>query len=236
MTENRDRVKGFRRSHPVFFWGLASIALLLLGATAVVAMRIPDYRAEAATLDMAMSQAERETRDRILNSQARRSELAIALLQREMRLRAMEAKGLHLAISIEDSALYLRHGSATLREAPVTIGPDSTIQGPDGRSWRLVRALGERHLREKEVDPVATVPEWVYVSRGDPVPAEEDRTRAGVLGRYVLRLDDGTEIHTRPSAGPFAEGTRPAGFIVEREQDMRAIFDALRVDTPVYIY
>jgi hypothetical protein len=236
MPDTITPVKGIRRRHPLFFWGLTTAGLLLATASAVVAMRIPQYQAEASAIDRAMTEAERATRDRILNSQARRSELAMALLQRELRLRSLEEKGAHLAISLEDSTLYFRHGPATLRQVRLEIGPDSTVSAPDGRTWRLVRALGERHLVAKETNPTYTVPEWVYASRGEPVPPEEARRVEGGLGRYVLRLDDGTEIHTRPASGPFAEGIRPAGFIVENETDMRAIFDALRVDTPVYIY
>jgi hypothetical protein len=99
-----------------------------------------------------------------------------------------------------------------------------------------VRGLGERHLVEKQRDPVYEVPEWVYVSRGMPLPPPAERRVEGGLGRYVLRLDDGTEIHSRPASGPLATGVHPGGFIVENESDLGAIFDGLEVDTPVYIY
>jgi hypothetical protein len=236
MTGFYGQVKSVRDTHPVFFWGAFTLLILLLSGTMVMATRIPLYRAESVNLDRTMSSAERETRDRILNSQARRSELALALLQREIRLRSVEQDEVHLAIEIEDSMLALRHGPATLRETRITIGADSTIRAPDGKSWRLVQALGERHIRAKEVSPTYTVPDWWYVSRGLAVPPEAERRVEGGLGRYVLRLDDGTVIHTRPQTGPYAEGVPPAGFIVEDEAEMRAVFDALSIDTPVYIY
>jgi hypothetical protein len=236
MPEFRDDMRTLKRDHPIFFWGITTVALVLLLATVAMAIRIPQYRAQAATLDARMSETERETRDRILNSQAKRSELAIALLQRELRLRALEEESIHLAISVSDSSLSLRHGDATLREVPLTIGPDSTVMGPDGHTWRLVQALGERHLVEKERNADLTVPDWVYHSRGEPIPPADQREVEDGLGSYLLRLDDGTEIHTRPASGPFATGARPAGFIVENESDMAAIFDAISIDTPVYIY
>ncbi len=236
MPRFREDMRNLKRDHPIFFWGIAVVTLVLLTATAAMAIRIPQYRSQAATLDERMSEEERETRDRILNSQAKRSELAMALLQRELRLRALEENSIHLAISVSDSTLALRHGDATLREVPVTIGPDSTVMGPGGRTWRLVQALGERHLVEKERDADLTVPDWVYHSRGEQIPPDPERTVDGGLGSYLLRLDDGTEIHTRPDTGPFASGARPAGFIVESEDDMAAIFDAISIDTPVYIY
>ena len=224
------------RDHPLFFGGMLTIGLVLLFATIAMAVRIPNYRNQAAALDARMSETERETRDRILNSEARRRDLAMALLQRELRLRAVEENAVHLAISITDSTLSLRHGDATLREAPITVGPDSTVTGSDGQNWRLVQALGERHLVEKQRDADLIVPEWVYHARGEEVPSTTERRVDDGLGSYLLRLDDGTEIHTRPTTGPFAVGARPAGFIVENEGDLAAIFEAISVDTPVYIY
>ena len=236
MREFRGDVKKIRREHPIFFWGMGAFVLILVIGTLVMAIRIPAYRTQAASLDDSMSETERATRDRILNSRARRSDLAIALLQRELRLEALEENSIHLAISVEDSTLTLRHGPATLRQTKVLIGRDTTITGAEGRTWRLVRPLGERHVEEKLENSRYTIPEWVYVARGEAVPPESERTMAGGAGDYLLRLDDGTEIHTRPATGPFATGARPAAFIVEQEEDMAAIFDAISTDTPVYIY
>lgn len=233
MTEPREPL---RRSHPVFFWGMVSLAALLLTAAVAVAVRIPAYVSQATELDRRMTEAERETRDRVLESRTRRAELAIALLRRELRLKSLDENDVHLAIDTEDSVLLLRHGPAILRRARLRIGPDSTVRAPDGRSWRFVRALGERRVEAKEVSPEYVVPEWVYLSRGEPVPPEPERRVAGGLGRYVLRLDDGTEIHSEPQAGPLRDAVIPASFTVPEESDLRAIFDAVPIDTPVFIY
>lgn len=235
MTEKDTPLQGIRRRHPVFFWGSTALLLILVTATAVVASRIPKYQRDAAAIDAQMTEAEKATRDRILESEARRSELAMALIQRELRLKATREKRLHLAISVEDSTLSLRHGPATLREVRIDIGPDSTISAPDGRTWRLVQALGERHLKEKQTEPTVTIPEWVYLSRGDPVPPEEERQMKGALGRYVLKLDDGTEIYSKPKEGPFAEAVKPASFAVP-ERELGVMLEALKIDMPVYIY
>lgn len=235
MTE-RPSIGSLRRDHPIFFWGTAALILVLISGSAFIAARVPTYRREAAQLERQMSEQEKATRDQILDSQTRRSELAVALLQREMRLKALQEKQIHLAISLEDSTLSLRHGPATLRAVRVTIGGDSVIRAASGETWRLVRALGERHIAEKEVGASYTLPEWLYASRGEPIPPAEQRELDEGLGEYVIRLDDGSEIYTRPEAGPFAEGVKPASFVVESEGDMRAIFDAIRRDTPVYIY
>ena len=236
MADSKPSLRSLRRDHPVFFWGTMVVLLLFLGAAGMVAVRVPQYRREAAEIDRRMSEQERQTRDELLAAQTRRTELGIALLQRELRLKALEEKGLHLAINTEDSTLSLRHGPATLRQVRVQIGGDSVINAPGGQSWRFVSALGERHVQDKDVGASYTIPEWVYLSRGQAVPPEEERRVDGGLGRYVLRLDDGTEIYSRPREGPFAEGVKPASFVVESEADLRAIFDAIGRDTPVYIY
>ena len=235
MADIRSSMGELRRDHPIFFWGMASLAGLLLVLTLVVAVRIPQYARQMAMMDGQLDDAERETRDRILHSQTRRSELALALLQRELRLKALEEQEIHLALSTEDSTLSLRHGDATLRQIPVVVGGDSVITASDGRTWRFVRALGERHLRDKENSPTVTIPEWVYISRGQPVPPEAERRLEGGGGRYVLRLDDGSEIDSRPEEGPLATGVKPGSFMAE-EEELQAIFDALETDTPVYIY
>lgn len=224
-----------RRDHPVFFWGIVSLIAVLIGASVVVASRVPAYRSDAARLDSQMSAAERATRDRILASRAKRSELALALLQRELRLRELEQKGLHLAIDTDSALLYLRHDRATLRRASVRIGPDSIVHAPDGRTWRFVRALGQRHVQEKQTSPTYTVPEWVYIGQGVPVPPEDQRQVPGGLGDYVLRLDDGTEIYSVPEAGPLRGQVKPAAFMVD-ESELQAIFDAVPAQTPVFIY
>lgn len=235
MADIRSSIRQLRGDHPIFFWGMASLAALLLVLTLVVAVRIPQYARQMAMMDRQLDDTERATRDRILHSQTRRSELALALLQREMRLKALEEEEIHLAVNTEDSTLALRHGAATLREIPIQVGGDSVISAPDGRTWRFVRAAGERHLREKLNSPTVTIPDWVYVSRGLPVPPESERRVEGGGGRYVLRLDDGTEIYSRPEEGPLATGVKPGAFMAD-EDELQAIFDALKTETPVYIY
>ncbi|HEX2078836.1 MAG TPA: L,D-transpeptidase [Longimicrobium sp.] len=235
MSEPRPSLRGLRREHPLFFWGTLAVAGLFVVAAAVVASRVPRYRAETQHFNAQLTAAQRATRDSLLQAHQKRTQLAIAVLRRDMRIRSLQNSKRHLAIVLEDSVLELRQGRATLRRARVAIGADSTIRAPDGRTWRLVRPVGERKIADKQRSPTYTIPEWVYVSRGQPVPAEGERRVAGGLGMYVLRLDDGTEIYSKPSAGPLADTVKPAGFMA-RARDLAAIFDAVSEDTPVYIY
>ncbi len=219
----------------MFFWGTLVLATLFIAGAAAVGMRVPRYQEETAHFNAQLTAAQRATRDSLLEHQQKRTQLAVAVLRRDMRIRSLEERKRHLAIVLEDSVLELRHGRATLRRAKLTIGPDSTIRAADGRTWRLIRPVGERKIAERQNSPTYTVPEWVYVSRGQPVPAEGERKIKGALGTYVIRLDDGTEIYSKPTAGPLAETVKPGAFMAQA-RDLAAIFDAVGEDTPVYIY
>jgi L,D-transpeptidase YbiS len=235
MSEPTKRRSSFWRDHPVFLWGSLALMALLLAGAGIIASRVPKYRAEMAMFNAQMTAAERATRDSVLANREKRTQLAMAILQRDIRIRALQQKKVHLAVVLDDSVLELRHGRATLRRAKIQIGQDATVRAPDGRTWRLVRPVGERRVAEKQQSPVYTVPEWVYVQKGLPIPPEAERRVAGGLGTYVIRLDDGTEIHTEPQRGPLAGQVKAASFQA-RARDMGAIFGAVRDEMPVYIY
>jgi hypothetical protein len=230
-----DRDPDFRREHPIFFWGAVALTVIFTIAAVAVGLRVPRYRSDIAQLNQTMSATQRATRDSLLAHRARRTSLALAVLRRDMRIRSFETRKRHLAISLQDSVLELRQGTATLRRAHLQVGPDSTIRAADGRVWRLVRPLGERHVAELLDSPNYLVPEWVYVARGQAIPPEPQRRVPGALGAFVIRLDDGTEIYSRPSSGPFANGVKPGAFVAS-PRDLEAIFAAVGEDTPVYIY
>ncbi len=235
MNDPRPPRRGLRREHPVFFWGTLVLVGLFVAGAAAVGTRVPRYRTETAHFNAQLTEAQKATRDSLLQHQAQRTQLAVAVLRRDIRIRSLEQKEQHLAIVLEDSVLELRMGRATLRRAKLDIGPDSTVRAPDGRTWRLIRPVGERKIAERQNSPTYTIPEWVYVSRGQPVPAEAERRVRGGLGAYVIRLDDGTEIYSQPTTGPLAQAVKPGAFMAQTG-DLAAIFDAVGDDTPVYIY
>ncbi|MBV9110860.1 MAG: hypothetical protein JO306_15725 [Gemmatimonadetes bacterium] len=235
MDDTEPRREGFRREHPAFFWGSIALIVLFVGAAAAMAMRIPRYNREAEMFTAQMTAAQKQAQAELLQHRQRRTQLAVAVLQRDLRIRSLQTAKRHLAIVLKDSVLELRQGRATLRRAKLSIGPDSIIRAPDGRQWRFVRGVGERRIASVQENPTITIPEWVYVSRGQPVPPESERRVSGGMGSYVITLDDGTEIYTQPTSGPLKDTVIPAGFMV-RGGDLAAIFDAVGEDTPVYIY
>jgi len=233
--DSAPRREGFRREHPVFFWGSVALIALLVAAAGAVAYRVPRYQKEAAQIAQRMTAEQRATRDELLEHRKQRTQLAIAVLQRDLRIKSLQTNKRHLAIVLKDSTLELRQGRATLRRAKLAMGRDSIVRAPDGRSWRFVQGVGERHIAQREQNPTVTIPDWVYVSRGQPVPPEGERRVAGGMGAYVITLDDGTRIYSQPQAGPLKDAVIPAGFMAQA-RDLASIFDAVDKDTPVYIY
>lgn len=223
------------RRHPLFVGGVSALVVLLLVATGVVLWRGWRYHREEAYYSARLSADERALRDRILEARSRHAALGLALLRRELRIRSAERRQLHLALSLDSGYLDLRHGPVTVRRARIQVGPDTVVRTPDGRIWRLVRPLGERRIARKLREPTIELPPWVYVLRGQPIPPPEARRVPGGLGRYVLLLDDGTEIYSPPRQGPLQGWVKPGGILVP-EADLAAIFDAVSEDVPVYIY
>ena len=227
--------ESFRRKHPFFFWGTVTLIAFFVAAAVTMAMRIPRYNSEAEEIASRMTVEQRRTREELTAHRQKRTQLAVAVLRRDMRVRSLETRQRHLAVVLEDSVLELRQGRATLRRARLAIGADSIVRAPDGRSWRFVRGVGERHITALRRNPTITIPDWVYVSRGQPVPPEGERRVTGGMGAYVITLDDGTEIYSQPAAGPLKDAVVPAGFMAQA-RDLAAIFDAVNEETPVYIY
>ena len=235
MDETAPRRTGFRAEHPVFFWGTVSLIALLVVAAAAVGARIPRYNREAGEIASRMTAEQQRTRAELTQNRETRTRLAVAVLQRDLRIKSLQTRQRHLAIVLKDSMLELRQGRATLRRAKLVIGRDSIVRAPDGRSWRFVRGVGEKHIARREQNPTVTIPDWVYVSRGQPVPPEGERRVEGGMGSYVITLDDGTEIYSQPRTGPLKDAVVPAAFMAQA-RDLAAIFDAVNEDTPVYIY
>jgi hypothetical protein len=98
MDETAPRRTGFRAEHPVFFWGtVALIALLVIGAAAVGA-RIPRYNHEADEIASRMTAEQRRTRAELMEHRQKRTQLAVAVLQRDMRIKSLQTRQRHLAI------------------------------------------------------------------------------------------------------------------------------------------
>src|SRR2546423_9415464 len=161
--------KDFRRAYPgfVFVLGLGLAAMIAVDAW-LVAKRVK-YNHDVAQLRAHMTEAERQRRDLILQSEEYKLPIAIQLAKRQAKF----DKRLHLNVSIDSSRMYLTREGALLREMPVQFGP-------------------ERPAAESDTTPPAAIP------RGERTVADLSDTKITLDGgAYILsakNVNDSTPI------------------------------------------
>jgi L,D-transpeptidase YbiS len=104
------------------------------------------------------------------------------------------------------------------------------------RKWVFDTPRGVFKVRNRRENPVWTKPDWAFVEEGLPIPRRRsDRVETGVLGEYALDLEDGYMIHgtlyERLLGRPVSHGCVRLG-----KDDLRAVWKAAPIGTPVYIY
>jgi len=197
----------------------------------VLAFKGWQYGRETARLRARMTEVERRRTDAIVESNANRMQIMVALARRD----AVGDEGLNLAVSAEKGAMFLQREGAQLREMPVKIGPEATVGTPPDEV-RLAPPLGKRVV-VKLVDSSYAweVPAWVWTQRGQTPPP--NRRIEGALGPMAILLDGGAVIYSRPATGPLADDAYvlPGGVRAEAA-DLEAIRENLAPGMPAYFY
>jgi hypothetical protein len=207
--------------------GMAALVLTDL----VLAYERMRYGQELARMRASMTETERGRVDAIAASEENRLAVAVELARRQ----ALGDTELHLAVDAEKGRLYLERQGATLREMRVRLGPEATVgTAPD--AVLLAPPLGERSVaRVVDGSYRWMVPEWVYVDRKLPVPA--DRQMTGALGPLAVILDSGAVLYSRPAVGPLSDEdyVLPGSVRVEAP-DFEAIREILQPGMAVYFH
>lgn len=155
----------------------------------------------------------------------------------ERTLDARTPRGAYLVVSATDNEFELRRGDELLREGLCSTGSYVQLRGQDGREWLFETPRGLFRIQNKRTNPVWTKPDWAFVEAGLPVPplGSPERVERGVLGDYALSLGDGYLIHgtlyQRLLGRPVTHGCVRLG-----DADLEAVYRALPVGAPVYIY
>ena len=227
----RARWADFRRSHPgLIATGLVAVIAFAAMDAWIIAKRAR-YRKEIERLRSSRTQLERNRTDEILSQEENKLRVAVALLRRQARMEG----GLHLAVSVDSSAMYLEREGALLREMPVQIGPERRVGTPPD-TVRLAPPRGVRTIaRVLGGQDAWEVPPWVYADRGLSAPAE--RLVRGALGPAAILLEGGTIVYSMPSAGPLNDSAYVLpGAVRARAEDLLAILPNLSAGTRVYFY
>jgi hypothetical protein len=206
------------------------IAALLLLDLVLVYERV-QYGRELARMGAALTEAETRRVDAIAGAEENRLAIAVELARRQ----ALGDTDLHLAVDTGNGLLYLERQGARLREMRVRLGRAATVGAPPD-AVPLAPPLGKRSVA-RVVDGAYrwAVPEWVYVDRGWPVPA--DRQVSGALGPLAVFLDSGAVLYSRPAEGPLSEASyvMPGSVMVEAPE-LEAIRENLQPGMGVYFH
>jgi L,D-transpeptidase YbiS len=153
------------------------------------------------------------------------------------KLSRLAPKGNYLVIDQTRNRLYIKKDGEVVREAICSAGSGMVLQTHDGkRKWVFDTPRGVFKVRNRRSNPVWTKPDWAFVEDGLPIPSRRsDRVETGVLGEYALDLEDGYMIHgtlyERLLGRPVSHGCVRLG-----KEDLRAVWKAAPIGTPVYIY
>jgi L,D-transpeptidase YbiS len=153
------------------------------------------------------------------------------------RVEALAPRGVYLMIDTGTNRLYLMRNRCILREAVCSTGSGRFLPDkPRKREWTFDTPKGEFHIRRKVVEPVWTKPDWAFIEEGEAIPSRQsERLAPDELGDYAMDLGDGYLIH-----GTLYE--RSLGMSVTHgcvrlgAKDLEAVFKAVRIGTPVYIF
>jgi hypothetical protein len=173
-------------------------------------------------------------REQLADMNLTQAQLARELDARLDYLHSLQSAEFYIAIDTARRKLSLRIGKDVAREADVTIGEAKTITG-NGRTWTFLPLKGGFTVVNKTSNYDWTVPEWLYVMKHEPVPAQRPVIPSG-LGRYIVVLPDNYVIHSPPPASsPLAAQPKPGSFMVP-EADLAAIWPRITKSTRVYIF
>lgn len=149
-------------------------------------------------------------------------------------LQSLKSEDFYLSVDTQQKKLRFYYGDTVLREADITLGSNTEIKSPDGRTWTFVPLKGAFKINAKIVDYGWQIPEWVYVMNGQAVPETRPTVQDG-LGKYVVVLGNGYVIHSVPGAGSPLKGAKPGSFMVP-DEDLKAIWERIHIGTAVYIF
>ena len=217
-----------------------NLLILFLGLAGVLFARFHRERVETQFADV-LKQQERTPEDiarmkeELAAMDLTRQELANELEGRMKFVESLKSENFYIAVDIEAKKLRFYYGDTVLREGDIVVGDRTTIQGPKGKSWTFIPLKGSFPVEAKVVDHPWKVPEWLYVMKNEPIPAQPPTIPRG-LGRYVIFLPNGYVIHSKPPEESPLDGPKPGSFMAS-EDDLRAIWPRINVGkTQVYFF
>jgi len=155
----------------------------------------------------------------------------------EAALRRKVPSGPYIVVDQTNNRLYLKRGDRIELSAVCSAGSGMILhEGDDGRSWIFDTPRGAFHVRSKVENPVWKKPDWAFVEANEPIPADpSERLDYGALGEYGLYLGDGYLIHGTLYERLLGRSVTHGCIRLGRD-DLREVYRAARIGTPVFIF
>jgi len=155
----------------------------------------------------------------------------------DKKLDAFQPVGTYIIINTAGNDFILMQDGKSIREGMCSTGSYTVLKGNDKQQWIFKTPRGMFKILNKIKDPVWKKPDWAFVEEGMKVPSANHPSRYeyGVLGDYAMALGQGYLIHgtlyKRYLGMPVTHGCVRMG-----DEDLEAVFKALKIGSKVYIY
>jgi L,D-transpeptidase YbiS len=143
----------------------------------------------------------------------------------------------YLIVNSADNVFTVKKGQTIVRKGLCSTGSYVLLKSPGMREWIFKTPRGMLKILGKKEEPVWVKPDWAFIEEGKPVPSSgsSERNEYGVLGDYALTLGNGYMIHgtlyQRFLGLPVSHGCIRMG-----DEDLKFIYDILRIGSKVYLY
>lgn len=145
------------------------------------------------------------------------------------------AQGAFVLVDLDENRLRFMDGDEIVWEAPVGTGTGLRLQSDDG-DWEFDTPRGVFQVKFKEELPVWYLPDWYFVEKDLPIPAENSPSRRleGQLGVAAVYL--GEEIAIHGTDRPELLGQRVShGCIRLENKFVQRLYHNVQIGTPIVI-
>lgn len=143
----------------------------------------------------------------------------------------------YLIVNTVGNNFRLMNKNQMVREGICSTGSYTVLKVDDKKQWTFKTPRGMFKVLNKVKDPVWKKPDWAFIEEGLKVPSANHPSRFdyGSLGDYALYLGQGYLIHgtlyKRYLGMPVTHGCVRMG-----DEDLEAVFKAMKIGSKVYIY
>jgi L,D-transpeptidase YbiS len=155
----------------------------------------------------------------------------------EERIAALAPKGTYVVIDTGRNLLTLVVDGKPSLTAVCSTGSGRALADPERRRfWVFDTPRGEHFVRRKYPQPVWIKPDWAFLEEGEPIPKSiAERLAPAELGAFAMDLGDGYLIHgtlyQRALGLSITHGCVRLG-----DHDLKMVYGAIKIGTPVYIF